>query len=158
PALVLPEGFHHDRGGAPLHAARRRTVRTLMGSAPEVRRLAPDEAPALVALRREALENEPFAFSASVDDDRGLKLDGVRRSLTADDRAVFGYFSGPLDSRRLAGMVGVMRAPKLKQRHRAGIFGMYVSPAARRAGAGRALLDAAIAQARGWAGVEQVHL
>ena len=91
----------------------------------DVRRLGPDDARALVALRREALESEPLAFAASVEDDRGLSLDFVRTAL-ADDRgqAVFGHFHGA----DLAGMVGVIRDSKVKRRHTAMIWGMYVAP------------------------------
>ena len=120
-----------------------------------IRRLGPGDAPALVALRREALESEPLAFAASVEDDRGLSLDFVRTAL-ADDRgqAVFGHFHGA----DLAGMVGVIRDSKVKRRHTGTIWGMYVAPRARGKGVGRALLEAAVEQARQWPGVDQVQL
>ena len=125
-----------------------------MSAGVDVRRLEVEDAAALVSLRREALETDPLAFGASIEDDRGLDLDFVRRSL-ADTReqAVFGCFDGA----DLAGMVGVIRASKVKQRHAGVIWGMYVTPRARNQGAGRALLDAAVKQARGW-GLEQVEL
>lgn len=118
-----------------------------MSAAASVRRLAPDDAGRLVALRREALETDPLSFAASVEDDRGLALDLVSASL-ADTReqAVFGYF----DREDLAGMVGIARGAKVKQRHTATIWGMYVSPRARANGAGRALLDAAVQCGRDW--------
>src|ERR1700675_2458164 len=56
-----------------------------------------------------------------------------------------------------AGMVGVIRASKVKQRHTGTIWGMYVSPRARSGGIGRALLDAAVEEARRW-GLAQVQL
>ena len=56
------------------------------------------------------------------------------------------------------GMVGVIRAARVKVRHKASLWGMYVSPRARGQGAGRALLDAAIGQVRAWPGVEQLEL
>jgi GNAT superfamily N-acetyltransferase len=119
------------------------------------RRLRPDDSEILMALRREALETDPLAFSASAADDRGLDVGFVRAALAAEqEQAVFGYFDGA----RLAGMVGVVRAAKAKQRHSADVWGMYVTPSARGKGAGRALLTAAIAYARRWRGVEQVHL
>jgi ribosomal protein S18 acetylase RimI-like enzyme len=120
-----------------------------------IRRLHPRDAVSLVALRREALANSPLAFEASPHDDRGLELDFVRASL-ADEReqAVFGYFEGE----SLAGMVGVARASGAKRRHKAYVWGMYVAPRARRKGAGRALLEAAVAHARAWPGLERLHL
>jgi RimJ/RimL family protein N-acetyltransferase len=120
-----------------------------------IRRLHPEDAPSLVALRREALESHPLAFGASVDDDRGLSLEFVQASLAAsEEQAVFGCFEGD----NLVGMVGVVRASRVKVRHKANLWGMYVSPRARQKGAGRALLKAAIDQARAWPGVEQLHL
>src|SRR5262249_37430088 len=112
------------------------------------------DALSLVSLRREALEAEPLAFGASPEDDLGLSLEFVQRVLTDDrEQAVFGCFEGDA----LAGMVGVMREGKRKRRHAGSIWGMYVSPRARRKGNGRALLEAAVQQARAW-GLEQVQL
>lgn len=125
-----------------------------MGDRPIVRRLRVEDTAALIALRREALDAVPLAFAASVEDDLALDREVVESRLAgADEQAVFGRFDGD----DLTGMVGVVRLSKVKQRHHAVIWGMYVSARARRRGAGRALLDAAIGQARDW-GVEQVQL
>lgn len=119
-----------------------------------IRRLRAEDGAALVALRREALESEPLAFGASVEDDRGLSLEFVRTVLADDqEQAVFGSFEGA----DLTGMVGLFRASRVKQRHKAGIWGMYVAPRARSKGVGRALLEAVIQHARSW-GLEQVQL
>lgn len=126
-----------------------------MSGGSSVRRLRPEDVASLVALRREALEGHPLAFGASADDDRGLSLEFMRASLAdSEEQAVFGCFEG--DS--LMGMVGVIRASRVKVRHKANLWGMYVSPHARQQGAGHALLEAAIEQARAWPGVEQLHL
>jgi len=120
-----------------------------------IRSLRPDDAPALVALRRHALEIEPFAFAASLEDDRALSIDFVRSALADEsEQGVFGHLHGG----DLTGMVGVMRDPKAKRRHTAMIWGMYVTPSARNAGVGRALVEAAIAFARRWPGVDLLHL
>ena len=126
-----------------------------MSAGSPVRRLLPDDAPALASLRRQALEGDPLAFGASVEDDRLLSLD-FTRAMLADPRehAIFGLFLGA----DLAGMVGVMRDPKRTRRHTATIWGLSVAPEARGKACGRALLDAAVQQARDWPGVEQVHL
>jgi ribosomal protein S18 acetylase RimI-like enzyme len=126
-----------------------------MGAGPHVRRLGPGDALALVALRRQALDEEPLAFAASVEDDRGLSLDVVRTALADNQgQAIFGYFSGA----DLSGMVGILRSAAVKRRHTCTVWGMYVAPRARERGAGRALLNAAVEQARRWPGVEQVQL
>ena len=125
-----------------------------MGGRTDVRRLGVQDAASLMSLRREALEADPLAFAASIEDDLALAPDFVRRSLENErEQAVFGYF----EADTLCGMVGLSRASRLKQRHAATVWGMYVSTRARRRGAGRALLDAAVEQARAW-GLEQVQL
>src|SRR5207247_8398658 len=68
-------------------------------------------------------------------------------------QVVFGQFDGA----DLIGMIGLIRASKVKQRHKATIWGMYVTPRARNKGVGRALLEAAIEHARGW-GLGQLQL
>lgn len=121
----------------------------------DIRRLRPEDAAALVALRREALETEPLAFGSSIPEDRNLSIEVVRGALAdEEEQAIFGSFEGP----DLTGMVGVRREPRTKQRHKAHIWGMYVAPRTRTRGVGRGLLDVAIAQARAWPGIEQVQL
>jgi GNAT superfamily N-acetyltransferase len=119
------------------------------------RRLRPEDAESLVALRREALEGDPLAFAATIEDDRGLSLEFVRAALADDaEQAVFGQFEGA----HLIGMLGVIRESKVKRRHVALIWGLYVAPRARRKGVGRALLAAAIEHARTWFAVDQLQL
>lgn len=96
-----------------------------------------------------------MAFGSSVDDDRRLSVEFVCRWFADDpEQAVFGAFEGA----RLEGVVGVYRESRAKQRHKATIWGVYVTPRARRKGVARALLAAAIGHARGWSGVRQLHL
>jgi RimJ/RimL family protein N-acetyltransferase len=121
----------------------------------DVRPLRPAEAEALVRLRMEALDTDPLAFAASLEDDRALSLDFVRECLANEaEQAVFGAFLGEV----LVGMVGLYRDPKLKRRHVAHVWGVYVSTAARGRGAGRAMMEAAIDHARQWPGIEQLQL
>lgn len=119
-----------------------------------IRKLSAADAAAFVALRRVALETEPLAFGASAEDDVGLVLESVRAFLGDHEaQAVFGLFDGA----DLVGSVGLIRASKVKQRHKGIVWGMYVRPRARNAGVGRALLEAAIQHARGW-GLDRVQL
>ena len=121
---------------------------------PGIRRLDVEDASVLVALRQEALETEPLAFAASLTDDFALMIESVRSFLGAPDtQAVYGAFEGS----HLVGMIGLFKATKLKQRHKAMIWGMYVQPRHRRGGLGRALLNGAIEQARAWS-VDQLQL
>jgi RimJ/RimL family protein N-acetyltransferase len=119
-----------------------------------VRKLNPDDAEAWASLRHEALLAHPLAFGASVPDDLSSLVDSVRPRLAAsEESAVFGAF----DNDDLVGIVGIVRNTG-KERHKALIWGMYVTPAKRRHGLGELLLRAAIEQTRSWPGVELVHL
>jgi GNAT superfamily N-acetyltransferase len=126
-----------------------------MSTGSSVRRLQPDDAPALASLRRQALDGDPLSFGASPEDDRLLDSEFARAMLRDPrEHAIFGLFLGA----DLAGMVGILRDTKRKRRHVATLWGMYIAPEARARGGGRALLGAAIGHARAWSGVEQVHL
>ena len=119
------------------------------------RPLTPADGSALLALRREALTASPLAFGSSPEDDRLLAPEDPSPTLGAsDDASVFGAFERGV----LVGMVGIRRLEKRKERHRAGIWGMFVTPTARGRGKGAALLAAAIEWARTRPGIVQVEL
>jgi RimJ/RimL family protein N-acetyltransferase len=120
-----------------------------------VRRLEVADAEAFVVLRREALANDPFAFAASPEDDRGLLVEEVRVFLAnRAEQAVFGGFDGG----QLAGIVGLYRENKLKRRHIAHVWGVYVTPSMRGRGLARAMMEALVAHARTCEGLELVEL
>jgi ribosomal protein S18 acetylase RimI-like enzyme len=120
-----------------------------------IRRLGPSDAPAFVALRVAALRHEPLAFASSLGDDHDQPMEIVRKALAGgEEQAVYGAD----EHGELIGIAGVVRAVKAKHRHRAELWGLYVSSEARRRGAGRALVDAIIEHARELVGVKQLHL
>jgi RimJ/RimL family protein N-acetyltransferase len=95
----------------------------------------------------------------------------LRTRYTGRDSVILGAFDHPgrdalglrprgrPDHRpELVGLAGCFRMEGRKNAHKTLIWGMYVAPEARGRGTGRALLDAAIARARAWPGVEQVQL
>ena len=118
-----------------------------------VRQLMPDDTETCIGLRREALDQEPFAFLSSPDDDRGLVLSFVREALASQSQATFGAFAPDL-----VGIVGINRESHLKAAHKAHIWGFYVTPRHRQGGIGRSLMKAALRFARELPGVTQVHL
>jgi GNAT superfamily N-acetyltransferase len=121
-----------------------------------IRRLGPEDAQAFMVLRREALEMEPLAFGSSPVDDRACSPEFVQGVLADfQEQAVFGCFDA---SGKLAGMIGVIRASRMKERHKAQIWGMYLQPPARGRKLGRALLRAAVEHARTWPEIGQLHL
>lgn len=109
------------------------------------RRLAPPDAPAYRKLMLEAYERHPDAFTSSAAERAALPLRFWEERLDpAADETVFGAF---LDG-ALAGAAGLAFESREKVRHKARLFGMYVAPAARQHGIGRALVDAVLAHAR----------
>lgn len=123
--------------------------------APLVRRLTAPDAPSLRRLRLDALVETPESFGSSYEEEHTLTLEDIREWITPlDDGAMFGVFADDA----LAGMVGVGRQRKLKMRHKAHIWSMYVAPAQRGHGLGRLLMHAAIAHAQTMRGIRQVQL
>lgn len=118
-----------------------------------IRALVPDEASDYQRIRREALEEAPFAFASSPSDDRVRSIDFVREALVSADQAVFGAFMPGL-----VGVVGVYRDRGIKESHKAHLWGLYVRPEYRTQGIGRALVEAALTFARSLTGVSQVQL
>lgn len=106
-----------------------------------------------VALRREALLDTPLAFAASPDDDLASSVSDLAAQLKkAPDWMIFGAFE-----ERLIGTAGLIRDRHLKAAHKMHLWGMYVTPAARRRGVAARLLQAAIEHARA-EGIEWIFL
>jgi len=120
-----------------------------------VRILERGDAGAYQSLRLAGLQECPSAFASSFAEESGLGLDVVAERLSQSaDGVVLGAFADA----DLAGMVGVHREPLAKQAHKANVWGMYVGPAFRQAGIGRALLAEALAYAAGRLHARQVNL
>lgn len=117
-----------------------------------IRRLNPDDASSFSALRSRALREEPMSFSSNEAEHAAISLDLVRQRLAPSlDSFVLGAFDR---EGKLAGVVGVYRQAPAKHSHKAFMWGMYVSPAFRRRGIGRQLVESAIAGAATLPGVE----
>lgn len=120
-----------------------------------VRLLARADAAAFKALRLRGLIEIPTAFSASVEEEETVPLETVAEQVAPTaHRAVVGLFDGE----SLVGIAGVFREQTRKLAHKATIWGVYVAPEARRGGAGRQLLQAAMAHAYAMDGVRQIYL
>jgi len=129
-----------------------------MHEAPAIRRLAAGDLRAYKALRDAALTAHPEAFTSDA------PTEGLRRAedylprlgLERNDggHLLLGAFIG----NDLVGAIGLERDARAKVRHVGHVVGMMVRDALQRAGIGRALLDALVAEARRGAGLEMLTL
>jgi ribosomal protein S18 acetylase RimI-like enzyme len=124
-------------------------------SAVLIRRLAPGDAAAFKALRLSALQESPTAFASSVEEEKDIPLSTFEERLAfMPDQGRFGAFDGD----ELVGVVALGREGMKKLAHKAIIWGMYMTPACRGRGIGKALLLEAIALARTVPGIQQINL
>jgi ribosomal protein S18 acetylase RimI-like enzyme len=122
----------------------------------EIRVLTESDTDAFLELRLEGLERDPKAFVESPEEHRARPRDITVGRLAAgnDDSFVLGAF----EQNRLVGVVGFLRNEKAKYRHKAYIWGMYVTQAARGRGIGRELMRTLLDRARKMPGLEQITL
>jgi ribosomal protein S18 acetylase RimI-like enzyme len=121
----------------------------------QVRELDPGHAREFQVLRLAALRECPSAFASSYEEEHETPITMVAERLIArPGRCVLGAW---LES-DLIGMLGLRREETRKLSHKVFIWGMYVTPAARRRGAGRQLLAQALSRAASMPGVRQVNL
>ncbi len=106
-------------------------------------------------LRGRALRESPHAFGTHPDEHPPVEayVELQERRWRDDHQCVVGAWWGG----ELVAMAAVVRERRLKLRHRASLYGMYVAPGARRGGVGRALLRAAAREARRM-GAERLEL
>lgn len=120
-----------------------------------VRQLGSNDAKDWAALRLEALTNHPLAFGSSVPDDPDSLIELMYSKLDPiAESTIFGAFADSL----MVGIVGISRETGKKERHKAWIWGMYVSAKNRCAGIGEMLMRAAIERVRSYPEIELIHL
>ena len=99
-------------------------------------------------LMLQAFELAADAFVSTAEERRGEPESFWVQRIASPTGVAFGAF----EQDSLVGTVALEFSAKPKTKHKAVVIGMYVSPSARRAGAGRAVLDAAVDHARSQAG------
>src|SRR5687767_1977979 len=108
-----------------------------------IRTTCADDAPRVRQLRLEALAAHPTSFSQVPDEIDGINWNEIVNGGVDGNDAVFVASAGE----QFVGMAGIYRGKKIKERHRAGIWGVYLHPDWRGHGIAGALLDAAVAWA-----------
>ncbi|MBT2637607.1 GNAT family N-acetyltransferase [Bacillus sp. ISL-39] len=120
----------------------------------EIRRLNGGDAESYRLLRHEALLKNPEAFSSSYEDEKNYKTSDYSQRIDSKSTYTFGAFDGV----QLAGVVTLVPEGKVKLKHRANIFAMYVTPAQRGQSIGRLIMKKAIQQAEELKSVKQIYL
>lgn len=123
-----------------------------------IRPLAPADVSAFCALRKQSFASDPLSWDYDPDYEVTTEEWAPKLERTPDN-IVLGYFiNGAGAEAELAGMIGLTRFAKRKRRHRATIWGVYVSPSARGQRAAAQLLDEALRYAREMGGLDHLIL
>lgn len=120
-----------------------------------VRLLTAEDAAVYREVRLAALQQDPDAFITTAAEFEARTADSLAAQLTP--RPTFVTYGAFLNG-ELMGLTTLAREERPRLGHRASLLGVSVAPAARGQGGGDALMRAALAHARGWAGVTSVHL
>jgi ribosomal protein S18 acetylase RimI-like enzyme len=121
----------------------------------EIRQLGTKDAKNYLFVRLEALQNSPYAFASSYEEEKDDSAEKYSvRFAAAKNFCTYGAFAGP----QLVGVITLVREQKVKLKHRANIVAMYVKPEQRGNGIGKALMNKAIHKARTMEGMEQLYL
>lgn len=108
-------------------------------------------------LRLRALQEAPEAFSSSYEETAQTPLPDLielQRARMSPENVVF----LAEEDGEFVGITGLYRETRLKTKHKGQIWGVYVLPEWRGCGVAHALMQRAIDYARGWVGLELLHL
>jgi ribosomal protein S18 acetylase RimI-like enzyme len=122
----------------------------------EIRLFTEQDAQALWDLRMLALKTDPWSFVDSPEELRVISVEEFAARLRADDAENF--IVGAFEQQIAVGMVGCYQEVPLKRRHKAWIWGVFVTPATRGRGIARSLMQAAIERAKAIDGLDMVML
>lgn len=126
----------------------------LGGERMNIRLLTAADAEVYRELRLEGLQTNPEAFGSSFEEEKDISLESFASRLEGQGTFTFGAFN----QGDLLGVATLVQANKVKLKHKASIFAVYVSPKKRGLGIGKQLMVEVINQAKRLVDVEQINL
>lgn len=126
----------------------------LGGKRMNIRLLTAADAEVYRELRLEGLQTNPEAFGSSFEEEKDISLESFASRLEGQGTFTFGAFN----QGDLLGVATLVQANKVKLKHKASIFAVYVSPKRRGLGTGKQLMVEVINQAKTLVDVEQINL
>ncbi len=126
-----------------------------------IRKLAKDDAKCFWELRFKALIEDGDAFGATYDEEVSKPLDNLILRFNneyiepKEDNFILGAFN---EENKIIGVIALRRERRIKLRHKATIWGMYVSKKYRKNGLGKLLLSECLNIAKSIEGLEQINL
>jgi ribosomal protein S18 acetylase RimI-like enzyme len=124
-----------------------------------IRLLTQQDLTAFRAIRLRGLQESPEAFGMTEEEFLQIPpsqtAERIRIEGNPPERFVLGAFD---HQHNLIGVVGLIREKRIKTRHRATIWGMYVAPEGRGQGLGKLLLQDLLNRCSIIPGLEQIHL
>lgn len=120
----------------------------------EIRKLSSLDAEKYFVLRLEALKTNPEAFSSSYEEESKNTPEIYQNRLEGD----YSYTYGAFEQGELIGVASLVLEQKNKIKHRANIYGVYVTPGKRGLGVARKIMEESIKKARQLEKVEQIYL
>lgn len=120
----------------------------------DIRLLQPKDAVNYRNIRLEALQHNPESFGSSYEEEKDNPLEIYKSRFQSLETYTFGAF----ENEKLIGVVTLVKENKLKLKHKANIFALYVSPEKRGKGIAKCLMIEAIKKAKDLEGIEQINL
>lgn len=112
-------------------------------------------------LRFKGLRGNPEAFGASYEEDINIPIDNLMSRFSSDlilpleENFMIGAFN---ENKDMVGVVGFRRERRIKLKHKANIWGMYVAPEFRQTGIGKLLLAELLNKSKSLDDLEQINL